>query len=63
MLICFYPKSSNQKSRAVATIGAWGTMLTQPIGLTPPHQTFGKLKYDDISMMIQLKIRNLSYIL
>ena len=29
----------------------------------PPDQTFGKLKYDDISMMINLKLRNFKTIL
>ena len=39
-------------STAVATIGAGGARPPPPIGPSP-HKTFGKLKYDDISMMIQ----------
>ena len=38
--------------RAVATIGAWGGQGPPTNRFGPPHQTFGKLKYDDISMMI-----------
>ena len=34
-------------SRAVATIGAWGGGQGPPHkSVWPPHQTFGKLKYD-----------------
>ena len=47
-------------TRAVATLGAWGAR--PPTNRSPP-QTFGKLKYDVIFMMIQSKLRNLKIIL
>ena len=37
------------KPRAVATIGAGGAKAPNQSVCPPPHQTFGKLKYDDIS--------------